>query len=245
MNESEKDCLVPNRENKTKLEELYQDNILIGYKENISFSNGCYHEIIYDTKKQKLSYKKYSPTGQLISGELYENNKITQYIETDVDSNGIYHEILLDDKYMPLSHTKFDVIGRIIGISLYKGRNVCGYKEFKYNSDGTVTETVYDSNYNLLLEKIISKDKLPDTKNPDIKSVLIEMRQTIIDKDGNTHEILYNKDNHFVYEKVTPQNKKPKPQNTALSQQKHIVTPPISVLVKLKTLLKNLIVNEK
>lgn len=196
------------------IEDLYQNDVLIGRKKTIKQSNGYYREIVYGVNNQIISDIKYFGQNQLISGKIYQDGKIIQYIETDTDSYGNVHQVVMDNEHKIISHAKFDQLGRHIGSLIYENNRVIGMKEFQYSDDGDIIEIVRDENYKVVLERRLKKNRDNSAKTAqNTSSVIIEQHEIKTDKNGKTREIIYDANNNIVSDKEisNPKRTNPRP----------------------------------
>ncbi len=215
MFSSESDDYQLEKTEKLIIENLYQNNVLIGRKKTIKQNNGYYREFIYNDKNQIVSDKQYSVVGYLIKGEIYTDGKISHYIETDIDSSGFRHEVVMDIKHQIVSHSKFDKLGRYVGCLVYENGKLMGQKELKYSDKGEITEIVRNEKYKVILERKLNPNH--NKPEPETKAIIVEKHEIATDGNGRNHEIVYDANNIVIADKELPQHIKPMP---ALSVQK-------------------------
>ena len=210
MFNSESDDYQLEKTEKLIVENLYQNDVLIGYKKTIKQNNGYYREIIYDDKNQIISDKQYSDKGCLINGLIYTDGKVSHSIKTAIDSSGYRHELLMNTQHQIISHSKFDKLGRYVGGLIYENDKVVGQRELLYYDNGDVLEIIRNEKY-----KVVSERKLKDCHDnldktaTNTNSVIIEQHEIITDKNGKTHKIIYDINNNIVSDQEIPQNTKP------------------------------------
>lgn len=207
MFNSESDDYQLEKTEKLIIENLYQNNVLIGRKKTIKQNNGYYRELIYNEKNQIISDKQYTVMGYLIKGKIYTDGKISHYIETDIDSSGFRHEVVMDTKHQIASHSKFDKLGRYVGCLVYENGKVIGQKELKYSDKGEITEIVRDEKYKVILERKLNPNH--NKPEPETKAVIVERHEIATDDNGKNHEIVYDANNTIIADKELPQRVKP------------------------------------
>ena len=178
---------------------LYYKDTFVGYLEKIVFKDAHFFEKRYNTKKQLLSYKKYSYDGILIKGELYKDNKPVIFIDKDVDSAGIHHEVILDGNNNIIAHHKYDTFNRFIGGGIYKNNQHIGRKEIRYTDSGTF-ETIYDDEKHTKIEIKIKPQTYLKKPQPNITNVILETHVISHKKNGEIYETVYDGTNKMISE---------------------------------------------